>query len=209
MTWPAPDLPIDFTNATPQEDEHPNAHNSTNLTLNDDYRPEITRLGSAVVTAQNTADQGVADAAQALVDANAYTDANVIEWARQAASPSTDRPTAPGLATIAQTNTITPTKTGTAIVTVTVDVQLTGVGGGTPSPFTARIVFGSTPTGGQIVWQPQGETVGARQTMSRSWLVPRSAGAGFNIDLQVGQAAAVGGYTVLADHTEIEVLFIG
>ena len=45
MTWPAPDLRIDFANETVQQDQHPAAHNDTNLTLNDDYRPEIIRLG--------------------------------------------------------------------------------------------------------------------------------------------------------------------
>ena len=209
MTWPAPDLPIDFTNATPQQDAHPDAHNATNLTLNDNYRPEIIRLGSAVNTAQETADQGVADAAQAVVTANAYTDENVIEWHRVAASPTIDRNTNVGFSTQVQAPTIVATKNGTALVTATLDVQLINVGTGTPSPFAARIVIGSSAAGGEIVWQPQGETVGARMTLSRTWLVPRNAGPGFNVGLQAGQAAAAGGYKILADHTEIAVLFVG
>lgn len=48
MTWPAPTLPIDFTNATAQQDLHPDAHNVTNQTLNDDYRPELTRVGDLI-----------------------------------------------------------------------------------------------------------------------------------------------------------------
>ena len=48
MTWPAPDLPINYQNATVSADTHPAAHNDTNLTLNDDYRPEINRLGGVV-----------------------------------------------------------------------------------------------------------------------------------------------------------------
>lgn len=48
MTWPAPDLRIDYQNATVSADTHPGAHNETNLTLNDDYRPEILRLGNVV-----------------------------------------------------------------------------------------------------------------------------------------------------------------
>jgi len=42
MTWPAPNLPIDFTNTTAQQDNHPDAHNETNQSLNDNYRPQIT-----------------------------------------------------------------------------------------------------------------------------------------------------------------------
>ena len=49
MTWPAPDLPFDFQNATISADTHPSAHNDTNLSLNDDYRPEIIRLGDVVI----------------------------------------------------------------------------------------------------------------------------------------------------------------
>ena len=45
MTWPAPDLRIDYQNVTVSADTHPLAHNDTNLTLNDDYRPEINRIG--------------------------------------------------------------------------------------------------------------------------------------------------------------------
>ena len=48
MTWPAPDLPINFTNATQSLDTHPSAHNTTNLSLNDDYRPELTRVGGEI-----------------------------------------------------------------------------------------------------------------------------------------------------------------
>lgn len=45
MTWPAPDLRIDYQNATVSADTHPAAHNDTNVTLNDNYRPELTRVG--------------------------------------------------------------------------------------------------------------------------------------------------------------------
>ena len=48
MTWPAPDLPFAFQNATISADTHPNAHNETNLSLNDNYRPEIIRLAAAL-----------------------------------------------------------------------------------------------------------------------------------------------------------------
>ena len=50
MTWPAPDLRIDFQNATVSADTHPGAHNATNLSLNDDYRPEIVRIGNELLT---------------------------------------------------------------------------------------------------------------------------------------------------------------
>ena len=56
MTWPAPDLPINFTNATQSLDTHPTAHNATNLSLNDDYRPELTRVGGEL---QDVRDQVV------------------------------------------------------------------------------------------------------------------------------------------------------
>ena len=52
MTWPAPDLRIDFQNATVSADTHPAAHNDTNLSLNDDYRPEIIRIGNELLTLQ-------------------------------------------------------------------------------------------------------------------------------------------------------------
>jgi hypothetical protein len=42
MTWPAPNLPVNFTNTTAQQDNHPGAHNDTNQSLNDNYRPQIT-----------------------------------------------------------------------------------------------------------------------------------------------------------------------
>lgn len=48
MAWPPDPLPIDFTNSTPQEDAHPDAHNDTNVTINDDIAPEVTRLGGVV-----------------------------------------------------------------------------------------------------------------------------------------------------------------
>jgi hypothetical protein len=41
MTWPPAVLPIDFENATPQENTHPDAHNTTNQTINNDIVPEI------------------------------------------------------------------------------------------------------------------------------------------------------------------------
>ena len=41
MTWPAPTLKFDYSNTDPQQDEHPLAHNSTNQSLNDNYRPQI------------------------------------------------------------------------------------------------------------------------------------------------------------------------
>jgi hypothetical protein len=53
MTWPAPTLPIDFTNATAQQDLHPQAHNVTNQTLNDNYRPELTRVGEELAGTQS------------------------------------------------------------------------------------------------------------------------------------------------------------
>jgi len=48
MPWPAPDLPVNFANATVSQDTHPQAHNSTNLSLNNNYRPELTRVGQAI-----------------------------------------------------------------------------------------------------------------------------------------------------------------
>jgi len=41
MTWPAPTLKFDYSNTDPQQDQHPLAHNSTNQSLNDNYRPQI------------------------------------------------------------------------------------------------------------------------------------------------------------------------
>ena len=46
MTWPPADLPIDFQNATPQENTHPDAHNATNQTINADLVPEIKRVAA-------------------------------------------------------------------------------------------------------------------------------------------------------------------
>jgi len=50
MTWPPADLPIDFENATPQENTHPDAHNATNQTINADLVPEIKRVGALADT---------------------------------------------------------------------------------------------------------------------------------------------------------------
>ena len=50
MTWPPAGLPIDFENATPQENTHPDAHNATNQTINDDIVPEINRVGALAET---------------------------------------------------------------------------------------------------------------------------------------------------------------
>jgi hypothetical protein len=50
MTWPPADLPIDFENATPQENTHPDAHNATNQTINADLVPEINRVGALAET---------------------------------------------------------------------------------------------------------------------------------------------------------------
>ena len=69
MTWPAPTLPIDFTNATAQQDLHPDAHNVTNQTLNDDYRPELTRVGD-LIDGTRTVYQGDDPAGNAVVVAD-------------------------------------------------------------------------------------------------------------------------------------------
>ena len=50
MTWPPASLPIDFENATPQENTHPDAHNTTNQTINADLVPEINRVGALADT---------------------------------------------------------------------------------------------------------------------------------------------------------------
>jgi hypothetical protein len=50
MTWPPAELPIDFENATPQENTHPDAHNATNQTINADLVPEIKRVGALAET---------------------------------------------------------------------------------------------------------------------------------------------------------------
>jgi hypothetical protein len=50
MTWPPAELPIDFENATPQENTHPDAHNTTNQTINADIVPEINRVGALADT---------------------------------------------------------------------------------------------------------------------------------------------------------------
>jgi hypothetical protein len=50
MTWPPAALPIDFENATPQENTHPDAHNTTNQTINADLVPEINRVGALADT---------------------------------------------------------------------------------------------------------------------------------------------------------------
>jgi hypothetical protein len=50
MTWPPAGLPIDFENATPQENTHPDAHNATNQTINNDIVPEINRVGALAET---------------------------------------------------------------------------------------------------------------------------------------------------------------
>ncbi len=61
MAWPAPDLPINYTNATVSLDTHPSSHNDTNQSLNDNYRPELIRVG-------NQSDQNVLDIATNAAD---------------------------------------------------------------------------------------------------------------------------------------------
>ena len=53
MPWPAPDLPINFSNSTVSLDTHPGAHNATNLALNNDYRPELSRVGTQLAGTQS------------------------------------------------------------------------------------------------------------------------------------------------------------
>ena len=65
MAWPAPDLPISYTNATVSLDTHPSAHNDTNQSLNNDYRPELIRVGGI-------ADQNVLDIATTAGDLTAH-----------------------------------------------------------------------------------------------------------------------------------------
>lgn len=66
MTWPAPDLPIGFSNEDAQVDLHPDAHNQTNATLNSDYRPQISANKSKAQ--QNANDISTLTAAVGAVD---------------------------------------------------------------------------------------------------------------------------------------------
>ena len=81
MPWPAPDLPINFQNATVSLDTHPQAHNATNLSLNNDYRPELSRVGSSLAATQSVY-QGNDDAGSSVIWAatgiRLRTDADVI-----------------------------------------------------------------------------------------------------------------------------------
>ncbi len=63
MTWPSPSLPLltSQTNATVQLDTHPADHATTNLVINDDVAPELTRVGGV-------ADQNVLDIATNAAD---------------------------------------------------------------------------------------------------------------------------------------------
>ena len=69
MPWPAPDLPINFQNATVSLDTHPQAHNATNLSLNNDYRPELSRVGSSLAATQSVY-QGVTPTGTAIIRAD-------------------------------------------------------------------------------------------------------------------------------------------
>ena len=53
MTWPAPDLPIAYTNTTVSFDTHPEAHNDTNTSLNTNFKPELTRVGDELAGTQS------------------------------------------------------------------------------------------------------------------------------------------------------------
>ena len=48
MAWPPTPLPINFQNATVSVDTHPQAHNATNLQLNNDIVPEVDRLRNGI-----------------------------------------------------------------------------------------------------------------------------------------------------------------
>lgn len=65
MAWPPPTLPIDRTNALPQQDTHPSDHNAANLAINDlvtkvlsivKYIPEHTQYGSGVIATSANGD---------------------------------------------------------------------------------------------------------------------------------------------------------
>ena len=68
MTWPAPALPITFANTTPQQDQHPDAHNETNLTLNADFAPQIS-ANLAAIDGTQLVYRGIDDTAVASVKA--------------------------------------------------------------------------------------------------------------------------------------------
>ena len=54
MAWPPTPLPINFTNATVSLDTHPQAHNATNLQLNNDIVPEINTIRTGLPAAPGT-----------------------------------------------------------------------------------------------------------------------------------------------------------
>ena len=54
MAWPPTPLPINFTNATVSLDTHPQAHNATNLQLNNDIVPENNTIRTGLPAAPGT-----------------------------------------------------------------------------------------------------------------------------------------------------------
>lgn len=48
MAWPPPTFPINYSNTTAQQDNHPSAHNDINNSLNQDFRPKIDGLQTGV-----------------------------------------------------------------------------------------------------------------------------------------------------------------
>ena len=54
MAWPPTPLPVNFTNATVSLDTHPQAHNATNLQLNNDIVPKINTIRTRLPAAPGT-----------------------------------------------------------------------------------------------------------------------------------------------------------
>ena len=73
MPWPAPDLPINFSNSTVSLDTHPGAHNATNLALNNNYKPELSRVGT-----QLAGTQSVYRGTSPTADADIRTDGRIV-----------------------------------------------------------------------------------------------------------------------------------
>ena len=69
MAWPPPTFRVDYTDATPQQTEHPAAHNGVNDSLNQDFVPKIDAVQTDADNAQASADQVANDLATHIASA--------------------------------------------------------------------------------------------------------------------------------------------
>jgi hypothetical protein len=113
--------------------------------------------------------------------------------------------------TLLDTANVTPGKAGFAIITATVDVAVSSVVGGNIDTFVGELYIGGAMESKNMIWRPAPPQVGARQTLSQTWIVSRPAGVSFDVQLrckQVGSGA--GRYQIVgANHTYLQCLVIG